>query len=393
MKRIYLDNNATTPQAPEVTEAMRPFFEEHFANPASTHREGQKVRHRLEVARARVAELIEASPEEIVFTSGGTESINLAILGAARKRPDGHIVTTAIEHAAGLEAVRRFEEEGGTATYVRPRSTGEIDPQAVIDAIRPDTVLVSVMHSNNETGVLQPIEPLARECNRRTILLHTDAAQSCGKIPISVRDTPVDLVSLAAHKFYGPKGVGALYIRKGINILPLMFGGGQQGSRRSGTEATALAVGMGRACELARSAPRSYAERIAPLRDRLERGLVAAYPDATVNGSNALRLPNTSSIRFPGIRGEEMVIWLDLQGIAVSPGAACSSGAHRPSHVLIGMGLGADLARSSVRFSLGLNNLPEEIERVLQIIPGVTAGLRGMGNRMSSAAGRGGDRP
>ncbi|MCZ6670273.1 MAG: cysteine desulfurase family protein [Acidobacteria bacterium] len=392
MKRIYLDNNATTPQAPEVTEAMRPFFEEHFANPASTHREGQKVRHRLEAARARVAELIEASPEEIVFTSGGTESINLAILGAARKRPDGHIVTTAIEHAAGLEAVRRFEEEGGTATYVRSRSSGDIDPQAVIDAIRPDTVLVSVMHSNNETGVLQPIEPLARECNRRTILFHTDAAQSCGKISISVRETPVDLVSLAAHKFYGPKGVGALYIRKGIDLLPQMFGGGQQGSRRSGTEATALAVGMGRACELARSAPGSYLERIAPLRDRLERGLVAAYPGATVNGSNALRLPNTSSVRFPGIRGEEMVISLDLQGIAVSPGAACSSGAHRPSHVLIGMGLGADLARSSVRFSLGLYSLPEEIDRVLQVIPEITAGLRGMGNRMSTAAGKEGDR-
>ncbi|MBI4161650.1 MAG: cysteine desulfurase [Acidobacteria bacterium] len=388
VKRIYLDHNATTPQAPEVGQAMQPFFTSEFANPSSIHLDGQRVRHRLEEARAEVAAFLGGETDEIVFTGGGTESVNLAILGVARLRPGGHVVTTAIEHPAGLEACRQLEAEGHPVTYVPPGPDGAIDPDGVIAAIRPETVLVSVMHSNNETGVLQPVGPVGRECRRRGIPFHSDAVQSAGKTELRAKEVPADLLSIAAHKFYGPKGVGALYVRRGVRIRSLHPGGGQEDGRRAGTEPVALAVGMARACALARRLPFRYREWVGPLRDRLERGIRERLPGTRVSGANAPRLPNTASIRFPGMRAEEFLIRLDLEGFAASAGTACASGTPRPSHVLRAMGFGPAAVRQTVRFSLGVGNQPAEIDHLLDLLPALVGELR-RGMPASAAAGSG----
>jgi cysteine desulfurase len=377
VNRIYFDHNATTPQAREVTEAMRPFFEEHFANPSSSHIDGQFVRHRLEAARAGVAGFLGALPEEVVFTSGGTEAVNLGILGVVAGASDGrHLVTTAIEHPAGLEACRRLQSEGWEVVAVPPDIHGAVDPDRVAGSIREDTVLVSVMHSNNETGVRQDLGPIGRECRRRGIPLHVDAVQSAGKVALRVEQIPADLVSIAAHKFYGPKGIGALYVRSGIGVRPLWCGGPQEGRRRGGTEAVALAVGMARACDLAAAGMERYAALVEPLRHRLEKTLVSMHPGAVIHGTGASRLPNTTSIRFAGLRGDELVIRLDLEGFAASIGSTCASGTHRPSHVLLAMGMSETEAGSTVRFSLGRGNGPDDLDLLERKMPQILAQLR-----------------
>ncbi|MEE9226435.1 MAG: cysteine desulfurase family protein [Acidobacteriota bacterium] len=376
MRRVYLDHNATTPQASEVTDAMRPFFEDKFGNPSSTHREGQEVRNAMEAARERVARFLGARAEEMVFTSGGTESINLAILGSAAGRHGGHVVTTSMEHPAGMEACRQLEGMGVSVTYVSPGDDGAVREDDLEASLRPDTFLVSVMHSNNETGVLQPLSRIAAICRERRIRFHTDAVQSAGKVPLGVSDPPVDLLSLAGPKLYGPKGVGALYVRRGVELPPLFHGGGQERRIRSGTPPVALVVGLGKAVELERNLPERFESRIGPLREKLETAVIRNIPGTRIHGEGSSRLPNTSSIGFSGLRGEELLIRLDLEGFAVSTGAACSSGTHRPSHVLLAMGQDPETARETARFSLGWENRSEEVELLLGRLPGIVEQLR-----------------
>ncbi len=381
--RIYFDHNATTPVDPEVLEAMLPYFSGEFGNASSIHSWGQRGRAAVERAREAVAALIGARAAEITYTSGGTESDNLAIFGvvaAAAEPASGkpkHVITTQIEHHAVLNACQALEQQGITVTYVPVSPEGLVDPEEVRRAIRPETVLISVMHANNELGALQPIEEIGRIAAEADIyFFHTDAVQSAGKVPVDVNRLGVDLLSISAHKLHGPKGVGALYVRKGTRLKPLFYGGHHERDRRPGTENVAGIVGLGKAAELAAKRLATDPARIAALRDRLEQSLCAAVPHARVNGSRTRRTPNTSNITFPFIEGEALVIALDLKGLACSTGAACSSGAVEPSHVLSAIGLPPEEARASLRFSLGHGNTPEDVEFVLSVIPGVVERLR-----------------
>lgn len=390
MRRIYLDHNATTPLAPEVFEAMKPYLTEEFGNASSIHGWGQQAKAAVEEARESVAQLLGAQPGEIVFTSGGTESDNTAILGAVEAaRTHGgakHVVTTAIEHHAVLYTMRALEQRGIPVTYVPVGSAGVVDPEAVERALTPDTVLVSVMHANNELGTVQPIAEIAAIARERRITFHTDAVQSVGKIRLDTQPLGVRLLSLSAHKFYGPKGVGALYVRKGTPLRPLMYGGHHERDRRPGTENVPGIVGLGKAAELARERLDGEATRLHELRDRLEKGLLQAVPDIHLNGDLSRRLPTTTSISFDGIDGEGLVISLDLRGIACSTGAACSSGSLEPSHVLSAIGKTREQARSTIRFSLGKTNTPEEIDYVLKVIPEVVKRLRSLSPTYKRAA-------
>jgi len=387
MKRVYLDNNATTPLAPEVFEAMRPYWLEDYGNASSIHWFGQHAKAAVEKAREQVARLLNARASEVVFTSGGTEADNAALFGivesarGARK----HVVTTAIEHHAVLYMARALERRGISVTYVRVGSSGVVDPKDIESALRPETVLISVMHANNELGTLQPLEEIGRIARDRDIYFHTDAVQSVGKIPVDVEKLGVDLLALSAHKLHGPKGVGALYIRKGTILRPLMHGGHHERDRRPGTENVTGIVGLGAAAELARGHLPEEIDRVASLRDRLEAGILERVPLAIVNGDRARRMPTTTNLTFDCVEGEGFVIAMDLRGIACSTGAACSSGSLEPSHVLSAIGLRPDQARGSIRFSLGRYNTPEDIDTTLAILPAVVEQLRSVSPKYKSA--------
>jgi len=378
MRRVYLDHNATTPVEREVLEAMLPYLTQDFGNASSIHSFGQSARRAVERARESVAALIGARPQEIVFTSGGTESDNHAVFGAlgAARSQTRHVITSPVEHEAVLNACQELEKRGVAVTYIPVDGNGLVDPGAVRRAIRPETVLISVMHANNELGTIQPTEGIGKIAAESKILLHTDAVQSAGKIPIDVATLGVHLLSLSGHKFYAPKGVGALYIRRGTRLKQFLYGGHHQRGHRPGTENVAGIVGLGVAAELARKCLAEDGARIAALRDRLEEGLLARVPGARVNGCNAPRTPNTANVTFPGIEGEALVIALDLKGLACSTGAACSSGAVEPSHVLTALGMPAAEARATLRFSLGRHTTAEEIDFALSVVPAAVEKLR-----------------
>jgi cysteine desulfurase len=366
VQRFYFDHNATTPVAPEVLETMVSCLGQVYGNASSIHHFGQAAKQRLEAARRQIASLIHANPTEIVFTGGGTEADNLAVLGVARATR-GHVITTAIEHPAVLMAVAQLEREGHAVTAVRVGSSGVVSPDDIRHALRPDTALVSVMHANNELGTVQPIAEIARVTREAGVPLHVDGVQALGKIPVDVDALGVDLYSMSGHKLYAPKGVGALYVRRGTKLGPISFGGHHERDRRPGTENVAGIAAFGAAAELAAARLSEDSGRLTALRDRLE----AAVLDSRWN-----RVPNTSNLYFDGIDGEALVIALDLRGFAVSTGAACSSGAIAPSHVLTAIGLSADRARASMRFSLGRTNTAEQVDALAEAIAASTAHLR-----------------
>jgi cysteine desulfurase len=375
MPRLYLDNNATTPVLPEVLEAMRPYFGERFGNASSIHHHGQETRAAVERARDSVAALLGCRAEEVIFTSGGTEGDNLAIAGLTSA--GDHIITSTIEHHAVLHACKHGEEMGCEVTPVPVDGRGLVDPDDVRRALRPNTKLISIMMANNETGVVQPVEEIGKIAAEAEVCFHSDAVQAAGKIAIDVKRIGCRALSISGHKMHAPQGVGALYVRKGTRLQPLFYGGRHERSRRAGTENVPGIVGLGKAAELARQAfERGDDQKMSAWRDRLQQGILAQVEDAGVNGDGARRVPNTSNIYFEHIEGESMVIALDLKGLAVSTGAACSSGAIEPSHVLMAMGLGSDRARASIRFSLGKQNTADDIDIAVALVPETVARLR-----------------
>ena len=375
MPRVYLDNNATTPVLPEIFEAMRPYFADRFGNASSIHHHGQDTRSAVERARESVAALLGCKASEIVFTSGGTEADNLALAGLVR--PGDHIVTTSVEHHAVLFTARHLEETGCEVTYLPVDSRGLIDPDDLRRALRPNTKLISIMMANNETGVIQPVEEIGKIAAEAEIYFHTDAVQAATKISVDVNRIGCGLLSISGHKIHAPQGVGALYVRKGTRLQPLFFGGRHERSRRAGTENVPGIVALGKAAKIA---TQSFAceeeKKLAALRDRLEQGILAQVEESTVNGAGAPRVPNTTNIYFDHIDGEAMIIALDLKGLAVSTGAACSSGAIEASHVLTAMGLRPDRAKASLRFSLGKQTTEEDIDFALALVPETVARLR-----------------
>lgn len=357
-KLVYLDHNATTPLAPEVLEAMLPFLSEEFGNPSSIHGYGRAAKGALLEAREKLASVLGASPSEIVFTASGTESDNLAILGCLAAEQDAagsrkHLVTSAIEHHAILHTMTNLQKNGHPVSFIPVDVRGRVAPEAVESALRPDTLLVSIMYANNETGVVQPIREIAELAHRAGALFHTDAVQACGKIPVDVEELGCDLLSLSGHKFYGPKGVGALYVRKGVALKPVFRGGGQERSRRPGTENVAGIVGLAEAARRAKVGLAEESARLSDLRDELEKRVLDGIERCNTNGDGAERTPNTLNIRFEDVDGEALVHSLDRAGFAVSTGAACSSGAVAPSHVLVAMGLSPKQVQGSIRVSLG----------------------------------------
>ena len=379
MEGIYLDYNSTTPTAPEVVEAMRPFFTENFANPSNVHAFGRRAAGPTAAAREKVAELLGAdSPEEIVFTGGGSEADNLAVKGAAyalRER-GRHVVTSAIEHPAVLVSCEWLAEEGWDVTFLAPDEAGVISPAKLEAALRDDTVLVSIMHANNEVGTIEPIAELAAVARARGVLFHTDAVQTVGKIAVDVKDLGVDLLAISAHKFYGPKGVGALYVRDGVELVPVIHGGHQEEGRRAGTHNTPGIIGLAAALELACANCREEAERLRRLRDRLKDGILALPGPVVFMTPARHAMPNTLNVCFPGIDGEALMLALDGEGISAATGSACASGSGEPSHVHTAMGCPPEVARGSIRFSLGKYIRPEDIERVLEVLPPAVERLR-----------------
>jgi cysteine desulfurase len=375
MRRVYLDNNATTPVLPEVLETMKPYFGEHFGNASSIHHHGQETRAAVERARCAVASLLGCRPSEIIFTSGGTESDNLAIAGLASH--GNHVVTSSIEHHAVLHACRHLEQAGCEVTRVPVDGRGLIDPDDIRLALRSNTRLISVMMANNETGTLQPVEEIGKIAAEAEVVFHTDAVQAAGKVPIDVKKIGCHALSISGHKMHAPQGVGALYVRSGKHVQPLFYGGQHERSRRAGTENVPGIVALGKAAELAMEGfERGDDKKMSAMRDRLQQGILAQVEEAAVNGDGAARVPNTANIYFDHVEGESMVIALDLKGLAVSTGAACSSGAIEPSHVLTAMGLRNDRARASIRFSLGKQNTAEDIDLALALVPETVARLR-----------------
>jgi len=375
MHRIYLDNNATTPLLPEVFQAMRPYFGEHFGNASSIHHHGQQTRAAVEDARESVAALLGCRALEIVFTSGGTEADNLAIAGLVAA--GDHVITSSIEHHAVLLACKHLEDIGVDVTVLPVDGRGLVDPVDVRRALRPNTKLISVMMANNETGVLQPVEEIGKIAAEAGACFHTDAVQAAGKVAIDVKQIGCHALSISGHKLHAPQGVGALYVRKGTRLRPLFYGGRHERSRRAGTENVPGIVGFGKAAKLAKEAlDRGEDKMMAGMRDRLQMRVLAQVGEAAVNGDGAARVPNTTNIHFDHIDGEAMVIALDLKGVAVSTGAACSSGAIEPSHVLIAMGLRPDQARASIRFSLGKQTVAEDIDYALALVSETVARLR-----------------
>jgi cysteine desulfurase len=389
MRRVYLDNNATTPVAPEVFEAMKPYLTGDFGNASSIHWYGQQAKAAVETAREAVARLINARANDIAFTSGGTESDNTSLFGAveAARTPDGtkHVIVSSIEHHAVLHAAQALAKRGVGVTYLKVGASGIVNPDDVRSAIRPSTVLISIMHANNEIGTVQPVEEIGQIAAEHDVTFHTDAVQSVGKIPVDVEKLRVDLLSLSAHKLHGPKGVGALYIRQGTPLAPLLYGGHSERDRRPGTENTPGIVGLGKAAEMARASLGEEGPRLAALRDRLEETILAGVPLSVRNGARAPRLPSTTNLRFDHVEGEGFVIAMDLKGVACSTGAACSSGSVDPSHVLSAIGLSNAQARSSIRFSLGRMTAAEDIDYALEIIPAVVERLRAVSPHFKAA--------
>jgi cysteine desulfurase len=387
MNRVYLDFNATTPVDAAVLGAMLPYFSAEFGNAASIHTPGQKARAAVETAREQVAGLIGARPQEIVFTSGGTESDNHAIFGvvgqaflpvsSSRNASSfSHIITTAIEHEAVLNACQALEKVGVRVTYLPTDREGQIDLDDLRRAIRPETILITIMHANNELGTVQPLEEIGRIAAKADVYFHTDAVQSAGKIPIDVKALQVDLLSISGHKLYAPKGIGALYVRSGTRLRQLLYGGHHQRGFRPGTENVAGIVGLGKAAEIARKSLAEDTRHVSTLRDRLQQELLHRVPQSRVNGGAAPRTPNTTNLVFPGVEGEALLIALDLKGLACSTGAACSSGAVEPSHVLTAIGLPPQEARASLRFSLGRHTTSADIDFALNVVPAAVAQLR-----------------
>ena len=377
MKPVYLDNNATTQIDPAVLEAMMPFLTELYGNPSSMHRFGGQVGQHLVKAREQVAASLGARPDEILFTACGTESDNTAIWSALNSQPDKkHIITTRVEHPAVLNLVQHLEKRGYEATYLGVNAKGQLDLDELRDGIRKDTALVSIMYANNETGVVFPMDEIAAIVKERGVQMHTDAVQVVGKLPIDVSSLPVDYLALSGHKLHAPKGIGALYVRKGTPFRPFMRGGHQERGRRAGTENAASIVALGKACELATVNMEEERTRVKALRDRLEAGLLAAVPDSLVNGDTASRLPNTSSIAFKYVEGEAILLLMDGHGICASSGSACTSGSLEPSHVLRAMGVPFTYAHGSIRFSLSRFNTDADVDLVLREVPPIINRLR-----------------
>ncbi|HVG55374.1 MAG TPA: IscS subfamily cysteine desulfurase [Vicinamibacterales bacterium] len=379
--RIYLDHNATTPPAAEVVDAMATALREQFGNPSSVHHFGQVAKAALDDARSAVAALVGGDPSEVVFTSGGTESDNFAIRGVAEAlEATGrrHLIATAIEHEAVLNTFRALARRGWKTTLLPVDQSGIVTIDALEQALTDETALVSIMHANNEIGTVQPIAQLARLARSRGAVFHTDAVQTAGKIPIDVKALGIDLLSLSAHKFYGPKGAGALWIRRGVRLQTPMTGGKQERGRRAGTENVVGIIGLGVAAQQARAKMAAEGDRLAVLRDRLEEGVLASVTGTAINGARSPRVPNTTNISFDRIEAESLLIALDLAGIAVSTGSACSSGTLEPSHVLKAMGFPPHRAQNSIRFSLGAANTEADIQRVIEVLPGVVDKLRSL---------------
>ena len=378
VQHFYFDHNATTPVAPEVIEAAVACLGQVYGNASSIHHFGQAAKQKLEAARRQVAALIHSRPADIVFTSGGTEADNLAIFGVVRAAPQSqpHLIVSTIEHSAVLGPTAQLEREGVAITRLPVTSGGTVTPEDVRRALRPETVLVSVMHANNELGSVQPIAEIARITREAGVVLHVDGVQALGKIPVDVESLGVDLYSMSGHKLYAPKGVGALYVRKGVKLAPISFGGHHERDRRPGTENVPGIAALGTACELAARTLAVESQRLAELRDRLENRVLHCIPGTAVNGSRANRTPNTCNLRFDHVDGEAMVIALDLRGFAVSTGSACSSGAITPSHVLTALGLSAGQARSSLRFSLGHSNTVEQVDALADALEASVTHLR-----------------
>lgn len=380
MRRVYLDHSATTPIRPEVLEAMLPYLRERYGNPSSLHHWGQEAKKAVEQAREAVAALISARPEEIVFTSGGTEADNLAVIGAAyaNAAKGRHIITSSIEHHAVLDSMQYLERQGFKVTFLPVTAEGLVQVDEVAAAITPETILISIMHANNEVGTVQPVALIGQLAKEKGIILHSDAVQSAGKIPVDVDELGVDLLTLSAHKIYGPKGVGALYVRKGTRLDPIFHGGAQERKRRPGTENTPGIVGFGRAAALAKQEMATEARRLAALRDRLLDGLSERIPDLVITGHREKRLPNHVSVCVKYVEGESLLLSLDLQGVAASSGSACTSGSLEPSHVLLAMGLPHEVAQGSLRLTLGRENEEADVDYVLEILPPIVERLRAM---------------
>ena len=382
MQRFYFDHNATTPVSPEVLETAVECLGQVYGNASSIHHFGQAAKQRLEMARRQVAAAIGCQPREIVFVSGGTEADNLALFGTVRQalhqtgRASRHVVTTVIEHPAVLNACAQLEREGVAVTYVPVGADGIVDPDEIRRALRPDTVLVSVMHANNELGTVQPVAEIAAIAREAGVYLHVDGVQALGKIPVDVDALGADLYSMSGHKIYAPKGIGALYVRRGTRLGAIQFGGHHERERRPGTENVPGAAAFGCAAELAGASLEADARRIGELRDRLESAILERISHTGVNGNRAARTPNTANMYFDGLEGEALVLALDLRGFAVSSGAACSSGAVEPSHVLTAIGLRAERARASIRFSLGRANTAEQVDALVEAVAASVAHLR-----------------
>ncbi|MBP7110817.1 MAG: cysteine desulfurase NifS [Firmicutes bacterium] len=379
MERIYMDYSATTPLRKEALEAMMPYMTTEFGNPSSIHWFGRNAKKAMEDARARIATAIGAAePGEVIFTSGGSEADNLAIWGVMEAYGKKHLITSAVEHHAVLDTARILEKEGYDLTVLPVDEYGMVDPEAVRKAIRPDTGLVTVMYGNNEIGTVEPVGEIASVCREKGVFFHTDAVQAVGHIPVNVKALGVDLMSFAAHKFYGPKGIGGLYVRKGIRLEPQITGGAQERKRRAGTENVAYIVGMAKALELAVAELPEEIKHLSTLRDRLIKGLMERIPEIRLNGHPTKRLPGNVNISYRYVEGESLLLHLDINGIAASSGSACTSGSLEPSHVLMAIGLSHEIAHGSVRMSLGKYNTEADIDKVLEVFPGIVAKLREM---------------
>jgi len=380
VKRIYMDNNATTPVRPEVIEAILPFYREQFGNPSSVHWAGRAVSGAVETAREQVARLINCSPAEVVFTSCGSEGDNMAIKGTADalREKGNHIITTAVEHPAVLETCQFMERQGYCVTYLPVDRDGMLDLGELEAAITDQTILISVMWANNETGTIFPIEKIGAIARKYKVRFHSDAVQAVGKVPVDVQKANVDLLVISGHKIGAPKGVGAIYVRRGTRMAALLHGGHQERNRRAGTHNVAGIVGLGLACELAGAEMEATMERVRQLRDRLEQGIMGAIPDVKLNGHPTERLPNTLNVSFAYIEGESLLLNFDMKGIAASSGSACTSGSLEPSHVMGAMCVEITLAHSSTRFSLGRDNTEEDVDYVLEILPPIVQRLREM---------------
>ncbi len=380
MRRVYMDHNATTPVHPEVLAAMMPFFKEQFGNASSIHWAGREVKKYFDEARENVAALLHAAPDEVVFTGCGTESDNMAIKGVALALRDKgrHIITTPVEHHAVLHTCGFLEKMGYEVTYLPVDSEGLIDLQDLRKAIREDTVLISIMFANNETGTLFPVQEIGEIAREKGVIFHSDSVPAVGKVPIDLRTLPIDILSFSGHKLYAPKGIGGQYIRTGTRLMSLIHGGAQERNRRAGTENIPYIIGFGKACEIARRDFERRNAHISSLRDRLQDDIFRRIPEVKFNGHPTRRLPNTLNVSFQYIEGESLLLNLDLEGIAVASGSACTSGSTEPSHVLLAMGVPPEIAQSAVRFSLGYSNTEEDVAYVAEVLPGIVQRLRDM---------------